>query len=59
MFGEDYFAYIAAFGLFTDVSYATDQNVKNVLGHMAYILEGAKECLIFRLIRLRSRMTAK
>ena len=42
MFGEDYFAYIAAFGLFTDVSYATDQNVKNVLGHMAYILEGAK-----------------
>ena len=24
------------------MSYATDQNVKNVLGHMAYILEGAK-----------------
>ena len=42
MFGEDYFAYIAAFGLFTDVSYATDQNVKNVLGHLAYILEGMK-----------------
>lgn len=27
---------------FTDVSYETDQAVKNVLGHMAYILEGAK-----------------
>ena len=28
--------------VFTDVSYETDQAVKNVLGHMAYILEGAK-----------------
>lgn len=41
-FNEDYFVYIAAFGLFTDVSYATDQQMKNVLGHMAYVLEGAK-----------------
>lgn len=41
-FNEDTFIYIAAFGLFTDVSYATDQQIKNVLGHMAYILEGAK-----------------
>lgn len=41
-FNDDYFVYIAAFGLFTDVSYATDQQMKNVLGHMAYILEGAK-----------------
>lgn len=41
-FNDDSFVYIAAFGLFTDVSYATDQAVKNVLGHMAYLLEGAK-----------------
>ncbi len=41
-FNDDTFVYIAAFGLFTDVSYLTDQNVKNVLGHMAYLLEGAK-----------------
>lgn len=41
-FNNDTFVYIAAFGLFTDVSYETDQNVKNVLGHLAYILEGAK-----------------
>ena len=34
--------YIAAFGLFTDVSYQTKQNVKNVLGHLAYVLEGVK-----------------
>lgn len=41
-FNGDAFVYIAAFGLFTDVSYLTDQNMKNVLGHMAYLLEGAK-----------------
>ena len=41
-FNQDTFVYIAAFGLFTDVSYETDQAMKNVLGHLAYILEGAK-----------------
>ena len=41
-FNGDYFVYIAAFGIFTDVSYQTDQQMKNVLGHMAYILEGMK-----------------
>lgn len=39
-FNSDVFVYIAAFGLFTDVSYETKQDVKNVLGHMAYLLEG-------------------
>lgn len=41
-FNNDYFVYIAAFGLFTEVSYATRQDMKNVLGHMAYLLEGFK-----------------
>ena len=35
------FSYVASFGAFTQTSYATPQNVKNALGHMAYILEGA------------------
>lgn len=35
------FTYIAAFGLFTDVSYTTDQTAKNLLGHFAYVLQGA------------------
>ena len=39
--GNHWFTYVAAFGLFTDVSYATPQNAKNMLGHMAYVLEGA------------------
>ena len=42
IFNDDIFVYIAAFGLFTDVSYETKQQVKNVLGHLAYVLEGAK-----------------
>ena len=41
-FNRQTFAYIAAFGLFTDVSYQTDQGLKNVLGHAAYLLEGFK-----------------
>lgn len=41
-FNGDYFVYIAAFGAFTDVSYATSQELKNRIGHAAYILEGLK-----------------
>ncbi|MGN0313866.1 MAG: diacylglycerol/lipid kinase family protein [Fusicatenibacter sp.] len=41
-FNNDSFVYIAAFGLFTDVSYETDQHMKNMLGHLAYLLEGSK-----------------
>ncbi|MCI8529444.1 MAG: diacylglycerol kinase family lipid kinase [Lachnospiraceae bacterium] len=41
-FNDDIFVYIAAFGLFTDVSYETGQDMKNILGYMAYLLEGMK-----------------
>ncbi|MFA9376780.1 MAG: diacylglycerol kinase family protein [Lachnotalea sp.] len=41
-FNNDNFVYIAAFGVFTDVSYQTKQEAKNLLGHAAYILEGMK-----------------
>ena len=42
-FNSDSFVYVAAFGIFTEVSYATPQDMKNVLGHAAYIIEGAKQ----------------
>ncbi len=42
-FNQDIFVYIAAFGLFTEVSYETAQDMKNMLGHMAYLLEGMKK----------------
>lgn len=41
-FNEDYFVYVAAFGFLTDVSYQTNQELKNVLGHTAYLIEGMK-----------------
>ena len=41
-FNDKNFVYVAAFGLFTEVSYKTSQEWKNVLGHAAYILEGIK-----------------
>lgn len=41
-FNDRSFVYIASFGIFTDVSYSTKQEIKNVLGHMAYILEAMK-----------------
>lgn len=42
-FGERHFIYVASFGAFTQTSYATTQNLKNSLGHLAYIIEGIKE----------------
>ncbi len=41
-FNDNSFIYVAAFGIFTEVSYQTNQELKNLLGHAAYILEGAK-----------------
>lgn len=39
---DTYFVYVAGFGAFTEVSYETSQAAKNMLGRIAYILEGAK-----------------
>ncbi len=41
-FADRYFVYVAAFGLFTEASYATDQTMKNVFGHAAYVVHGIK-----------------
>lgn len=40
-FGDEFFAYVAAFGAFTDVSYETPQEMKKTLGHLAYVFQGA------------------
>lgn len=42
VFNEDNFVYIAAFGIFTEISYQTPQELKNQLGHLAYILSAVK-----------------
>ena len=52
-FNDRYFSYIASFGAFTRASYATPQNMKNALGHFAYILAGIKEVAAIRSTHLR------
>lgn len=42
VFNDRYFAYVAAFGAFTDVSWQTPQELKNTFGHLAYLMEGLK-----------------
>ena len=53
---DRYFNYIAALGAFTEASYATPQQIKNALGHLAYILEGVKS--LGRLQPIHVRITA-
>lgn len=52
-FGDRFFTYVASFGAFTRASYATPQNVKNALGHTAYILEGIQELSQIRKAHVR------
>lgn len=42
-FGTKHFVYVASFGAFTKTSYSVPQDVKNVFGHFAYILEGVRD----------------
>lgn len=52
-FNGRYFSYVASFGAFTRASYATPQNLKNALGHFAYLLAGVKELASIRSKHLR------
>ncbi len=40
---DRYFNYVAAFGAFSKVSYATDQELKNVIGYAAYVISAVAE----------------
>lgn len=42
-FGGRNFAYVAAFGIFSWLSYTTPQGLKNILGHSAYIIDAVKD----------------
>lgn len=43
LYNDHPFSYVAAFGTFAKVSYSTPQELKNLWGHFAYILEGIRE----------------
>lgn len=54
VFGKNrYFVYVAAFGAFTEVSYSTPQETKNILGHQAYMLEAIKRLTGLKCYRMR------
>ena len=53
LFGQRYFTYVASFGAFTRASYATPQNIKNALGHTAYLLEGIQDLFQIRTFHLK------
>lgn len=53
-FGDGrYFVYVATFGAFTEVSYKTPQETKNVLGHQAYMLEAVKRIAGLKSYRMK------
>ena len=47
------YIYVAAFGLFTDVSYDTPQELKNAFGHLAYVLAGITKLSSVRSYRMK------
>lgn len=54
--GERYFTYVACFGAFTASSYSVSQDIKNVLGHFAYVLGSIKEIAAIRSYNLTIEM---
>ena len=52
-FNGRYFSYVASFGAFTSTSYSVPQNIKNMLGHTAYILGGIKDILTIKPVHAR------
>ena len=54
-FNNKNFVYVAAFGAFTNVSYETPQQNKNILGQSAYLLEGLKQLSSLKSYKLKVR----
>ena len=52
-FNDDYFTYIVAFGAFTNITYETSQQIKNIFGHSAYILNGILQLTNIRATRMK------
>lgn len=51
---QKYFVYIAAFGIFTDISYSTKQSMKKLMGHSAYIIEAIRNLGNFKAYRMKA-----
>ncbi len=58
-FNDSYFSYVAAFGVFTDVAYDTPQQIKNLFGRAAYILEGIKRLTNIKTYKIKVEYNQK
>ncbi len=52
-FNGRYFSYVASFGAFTSTSYSVPQNLKNIMGHTAYILKGIQDLVNIKKIHAK------
>lgn len=52
-FNDEYFSYIVAFGAFTNITYETSQQIKNIFGHSAYIMAGLTQLANLRPKKMR------
>lgn len=52
-FNKRYFVYTASAGIFTKASYSAPQNIKNIFGHFAYVLEGVKDLTQVKRLKLK------
>lgn len=50
--GDRFFMYVASFGAFTRASYSAPQDIKNMFGHFAYILQGVRDISTLRPYRV-------
>ena len=58
-FNDMTFNYVAAMGLFSKTSYSTDRESKNILGRVAYLLNGIKELFSIKSYKLKIKSKDK
>jgi YegS/Rv2252/BmrU family lipid kinase len=58
-FNGRHFVYTASAGIFTKTSYTTPQELKNRLGHFAYVLRGVRELFHIRRLKLTIELDNK
>lgn len=52
-FNGRYFSYVASFGAFTSTSYNVPQDLKNMIGHAAYVLSGITDVVNIKPLHLK------
>lgn len=58
-FNGRYFVYTASAGVFTKTSYSTPQDLKNKIGHLAYVIMAVRELFSLRRLKLKVELDDK